>query len=266
MHLQSDAVAQAVAVGVFLAGEGLAGAPVDGISGLSGFHQRHGGELRLPHRLDHAGLLGGWLADDDSSRRVAVVPGRGRPEIHHHHVASLDNPVGGAAVRKSTALPGGDDGLEGWAVGPELAESLLQQEGDIPLAKPGPDGRANPIEGTAGDRRHRPQQFDLLGLLHDSEFLDQARGRHQRRLGWQRRRESLMLVECQVLGLEADPPQPQCLDALGNQRPEAMRRPRWHESEGRRLGFHLQPVAAVPQDFRGVPGNDEVAEAAGEPG
>ena len=86
-------------------------------------------------------------------------------------------------MRKGTALPSGNDGLEGWALGPQLAEGLLQQEGDIPLAKPGPDGRANPIEGTAGDRRHRPQQLDLLGLLHDSELRDQPRGGDQRLLG-----------------------------------------------------------------------------------
>ena len=165
-----------------------------------------------------------------------------------------------------TPLPSGHDGFEGWTVGPQLAEGLLQQEGDIPLAQPRPDGRPDAIERAAGDRGHRTQQLDLVGLLHDSELLDQPRSRHQGWVRWQNGRKSLVLVERQVLGLEADPPQPQCLEPLRNQRPEAVRRPRWHESEGRCLGLHLQPVAAVPEDFGGILADDQVAQAAAEPG
>src|SRR5207245_11792359 len=107
---------------------------------------------------------------------------------------------------------------------------------------------------------YRAEQLDLLGLLNDSKLLDQTRGGDQRGLWWQRRRKALVLIERQVLGLEADPAQPERLHPLRNQRPEGVRRPGWHQPEGRCLGLHLQPVAAVPQDFGAIRADDQVTE------
>ena len=134
MHLQSDAVPQAVAEGVGLAGEDFAGTPVDGIGGRTRLHQGYRFELRLTDGLDDAGLLGARFAHHDRPGGVAVVSGGGRAEIHHNHVAALEHTVGSAAMGQGTAFACGNDRLEGWTVGSQLAEGLLQEKRDIPLA------------------------------------------------------------------------------------------------------------------------------------
>jgi len=73
-----------------------------------------------------------------------------------------------------------------------------------------------------------------------------------------------VLIEREMLRLEADPPKAEGLETLGDQRPEAVRRPGSDEREARGFGFHLKPVAAVAQDFRGGPADDQVTEAAAE--
>ena len=144
-----------MAEGMILAGERLAGPPVDFVGSHPRFHQRNRCELRPTHRLDQSGLLGRRLTHHDRPGGVAVVAGGGRAEVDHHQVASLKDAVGRTAVREGTPFTGSHDGFEGRAVGPQLAEGLLQQEGDITLAQPRPDGRADAIERTAGDRRDR---------------------------------------------------------------------------------------------------------------
>ena len=55
-----------------------------------------------------------------------MVAGGDGAEVNHHHVPPQQDPIGRAAVRQGTSLPGGHDGFEGWTVGSELAEGLLQ--------------------------------------------------------------------------------------------------------------------------------------------
>src|SRR5437763_13700300 len=67
-----------------------------------------------------------------------------------------------------------------------------------------------------------------------------------------------------MLRLEADPPKLEGLETLRDQRPEAVRRPGSDEREAWSFGFHLKPVAAVAEDFRGGSTDDQIAEGAAE--
>src|SRR5438132_14316116 len=67
-----------------------------------------------------------------------------------------------------------------------------------------------------------------------------------------------------MLRVEADPPKLEGLETLRDQRPEAVRRPGTDEREAWSFGFHLKPVAAVAEDFRGGSTDDQIAEGAAE--
>src|ERR1700680_4997339 len=73
-----------------------------------------------------------------------------------------------------------------------------------------------------------------------------------------------MLIDGQLLGLEADVAHAEGLEPLRDERPEAARLSRPYQREAGCLAFHLQPVAAVAQDFRGVLSDHQVAQAAAE--
>ena len=67
-----------------------------------------------------------------------------------------------------------------------------------------------------------------------------------------------------MLRLEANPTKAEGLETLGDQRPQAVRRPASDEREARGFGFDLQPVAAVAQDLRVGSADEQVREAAAE--
>src|SRR2546421_8952051 len=69
-----------------------------------------------------------------------------------------------------------------------------------------------------------------------------------------------------MLRLEADPAQPQRLEALRYECPQAMGWPRSNQGEAGRFGFHLDPVAAIAKDFRRRGADHQEPEAAAEAG
>ena len=91
-----------------------------------------------------------------------MVAAGARAKVDHDHVAPLQDAVRRPPVGKRAALAGGDDGVEGRAVGAQLPKGLLQQEGDIALAQPRPDRAPDPIEGAPGDLGDRAEQLDFV--------------------------------------------------------------------------------------------------------
>ena len=96
--------------------------------------------------------------------------------------------------------------------------------------------------------------------LDHSQFLDQAGRRHQRDICRESSTQPPVLIDRQMLGFEANPAQCKTLETVRQQREETARRHRSHQRESGGLCFHLQPVAAVPQDFRAVPGDHQVSQ------
>ena len=135
MHHQADAVAQAMTEGMRFAGKHVAGTPVDRVRGHTRLHQGHRFRLSLSHGGDHPPLFGGGLAHHDRSGGIAVVAAGDRAEVDDHHIAERQHPIRGATVRQGAMLTSRHDRVEGRAVCPQLAESLLEQKRDIALPK-----------------------------------------------------------------------------------------------------------------------------------
>ena len=232
-------MAQPVLERVGVAVQRLASATVDHIRGHPRFHQRHRFCLCPPHRVDHLALLRRRLTHHDGAGAVAVVAAGARPEVDHDHVASLQHAIRRPPVRQRAAFSCRDDGVERRSIRTELPERLLQQECDIALAQARPDRRLYPIEGATRDLGDAAKEFDFVRGFEHPQAFNQARRRGQPDLDRQGCGKALMLLDREVLGLEAGALQSESFHPLRHEWPQPMRRSRPHQREARRLRLHL---------------------------
>ena len=165
--LQPDAVAGAVHEELAVAGRGdrLPGRRVDGLGGDAGPDGRARGLLG---GLEHAVVLGELrrrLADGVGAGAVrAVAAGHGPADVHHDHVAGLEDPPGRGVMRAGGVRPGRHDREVGLGVA-LLDDGVADVGGDLLLgaARPQPAGHpaVHPVDGLA----RRAQGGDLGRLL-----------------------------------------------------------------------------------------------------
>jgi hypothetical protein len=103
VHLQTDAVPQAVAEGALRAdalAHDVARDAVDLGGAHPGSHRLQRGLLRRLHQCQRLLLFRvGRFRHDEAAGDVAGIAAVGRAEVHDHEIAALDDPVAGPGVR-----------------------------------------------------------------------------------------------------------------------------------------------------------------------
>ena len=123
--------------------------------------------------VDLAGEVVG-LAHDDGAGHVRVEGAGVGAEVHDDEVAAAQDAVAGGVVRLGGVGAGGDDGVEGGALGAEAAHAVLEVGGDVPLGAA--DGQLTGgdeiLEGLGGELGDLDEAQALGVVLGETDLLD----------------------------------------------------------------------------------------------
>src|SRR5881394_413174 len=180
MHLEANAVSQAMAEAIAMTGCGnqLASNAVEGLPANPGGNGVERCGLRRPHRLvDVAGALA-WLANSEGARAIRAVAVQLRAHVEDDQLAAADLALAGLGVRQGAVWAGGDDRREG-GVAALLADPGFGGAGHVALrtaAQPSLQAPAPNIVSELGRRRDRRQ---LALVLDPTQALDRAASRNR---------------------------------------------------------------------------------------
>ncbi len=131
--------------------------------------------LRAQDQLVQVALPVRDAAQHVGARHVGVVAADLRPEVEFHEVALRKDRAGRSMVRDRRIGTGGDDRLEGDAVGAVLEHAPFEVAGDLLLGSPGTQtARRDQVRQCAiGRTACVAQQADLVFVLHGPQLFDE---------------------------------------------------------------------------------------------